>query len=168
VGGAHSGVSPGADDNVMPGFDGSGSGFGRGESGNRLMANAGVPRNGPSMSSAAAVDGQADDWAYRYGGGDGGGACASLVLRYHRIYNMYASDASRSGLSTEFTSGLSTNATVGLPYIPPSSITLATILLVPVGFPYVNHSSLDRVRMNLGGIHTSRPSTRTAHILVFI
>ena len=45
MGGAHSGVSPGADDNVMPGFDGSGSGFGRGESGNRLMANAGVRRN---------------------------------------------------------------------------------------------------------------------------
>jgi hypothetical protein len=59
VGGAHSGVSPGANDNVMPGSDGGGSGFGSGESGNRVMANAGVRLNGPSMSPAAAVDGQA-------------------------------------------------------------------------------------------------------------
>jgi hypothetical protein len=89
----HSGVSPGADDNDMCGFDGGGSGFGcGGESRNRLVANAGVRLNGPSMSSAAAVDGQAprggqkaDDWAYRLGGKNGGGrggACASLMLRY--------------------------------------------------------------------------------------
>ena len=73
MGGAYSGVSPSADDNVMPGFDGGGSGFGcGGESRNRLMANAGVRQNGPSMSLAAAVDGQAprggqqaDDWAYQ-------------------------------------------------------------------------------------------------------
>jgi len=127
-------VSPGADDNVICGFDGGGSGFGcGGESRNRLVANAGVRLNGPSMSSAAAVDGQAprgrqqaDDWAYRQGGGDSRGrrvACASLTLRYNRIYSMYASDASKSGLGTEFTSGLSRDATVGLPYIPPSSIT---------------------------------------------
>ena len=72
MGGTHSGVSPSADDNVMCGFDGGGSGFGcGGESRNRLVAYAGVCQNGPSMSLAAAVDGQApcggqqaDDWAY--------------------------------------------------------------------------------------------------------
>jgi hypothetical protein len=37
----------------MPGFDSGGSGFGGGGgSGSGLMANAGVRRNGPSMSSA--------------------------------------------------------------------------------------------------------------------
>jgi hypothetical protein len=43
-----------------------------GESRNRLVANAGVRQNGPSMSLAAVMDGQApcggqqaDDWAYR-------------------------------------------------------------------------------------------------------
>ena len=74
MGGTHSGVSPGADDNVMCGFDGGGSGFGcGGESRNRLVAYAGVRQNGPSMSLAAAVDGQApcggqqaDNWAFRW------------------------------------------------------------------------------------------------------
>ncbi len=43
---AHNGVGPSTDDNIMPGFDGGGSGFGcGGESGKRLMANAGVRRN---------------------------------------------------------------------------------------------------------------------------
>ena len=52
-------MSPGADDNVICGFDGGGSGFGcGGESGNRLVANAGVRQNGSSMSLAAAVDGR--------------------------------------------------------------------------------------------------------------
>ena len=61
MGGAHGGVSHGADDNAMPGFNGSGNGSGGGggsENGNGLMANAGVRRNCPSMSSAAVVDGR--------------------------------------------------------------------------------------------------------------
>jgi hypothetical protein len=34
-----------------------------------------------------------------------GVTCASLTLRYHRMYSICASDASKSGLCTEFTSG---------------------------------------------------------------
>jgi hypothetical protein len=34
-----------------------------------------------------------------------GVTCASLTLRYHRMYSIFASDASKSGLCTEFTSG---------------------------------------------------------------
>ena len=66
-------MSPGADDNVMCGFDGGGSGFGcGGERRNWLVAYTGVRQNVLSMSLAAAVDGQApcdgqqaDNWAYR-------------------------------------------------------------------------------------------------------
>jgi polyadenylation factor subunit 2 len=62
MGGAHGGVSHwthGADDNAMPGFHGGGNeSEGGGGSGNGLMANAGVRRNCPSMSSAAVVDGR--------------------------------------------------------------------------------------------------------------
>jgi hypothetical protein len=59
MGGAHGGVSPGADDNDMPGFNGgSNRSRGGGGSGSGLMANAGVRWNGPSMSLAAAVDGR--------------------------------------------------------------------------------------------------------------
>ena len=169
--GAHSGVGPSADDNVMPGFDGGGSWFEcGGESGKRLMANAGVRRNAHCcrrplrwMAKLRVVGSKlmiglisrvvATVEAV-------GGAFAPLCYGIIE-YSMYARDGSKSGLSTEFTSGLERNATVGLPYIPPSSITCSS------WFPYMNHSSLDRVRMNLGGIHTLRPSTRTAHILEY-
>jgi hypothetical protein len=80
MGGAYGGVSPGADDNDMPGFNGGGNGSrGGGGSGSGLMANAGVRRNGPSMSSAAVVDGRVaggmlmTGLIYWQGGGDGGG-----------------------------------------------------------------------------------------------
>ncbi len=58
MGGAHGRVSPGADGNAMPGFNGGGNESGGG-GGRRsgLMANAGVRRNGPLMSSATVVDG---------------------------------------------------------------------------------------------------------------
>jgi len=54
------------------------------ESGSGLVATAGGRPNGPSMSSAVAVDGQGpcigqqvDDWAYRWGSADGAGCgCA--------------------------------------------------------------------------------------------
>jgi polyadenylation factor subunit 2 len=114
MGVAHVRVSPGADDNAMPGFNGGGNGSGgAGGSGSGLMANARVRRNCPSMSSAAAVDGrgrqQADGWAYQQGGGDGGGcrvASASLTLRYNRIYSICATGASNRDLvGTESTSG---------------------------------------------------------------
>ena len=59
MGDAHGGVSPGADDNAMPDFNSGGNGFGGGGgSGSELMANTGVRLNGPSLSSAAAVDGR--------------------------------------------------------------------------------------------------------------
>jgi len=60
VGGSQDGVSPGADDHVMLGIDGGGSGFEGIGSGSGLMANARVrqSQNGPSMLPAAAVDGQ--------------------------------------------------------------------------------------------------------------
>ncbi len=70
VGGAHGGVGPSADDDIVPGFGGGGGGgasevpglgsggggFVGGRSG--LMANAGGRQNGPSMSSATGMDGQ--------------------------------------------------------------------------------------------------------------
>ena len=89
VGGVHGGVGSGADDDIVPGFGGrssevpglrsGGGGFGgRAGSGSGPMANAGGRQNGPVMSWAAAMDGQgpgggrqADDRAYRQGGGDG-------------------------------------------------------------------------------------------------
>jgi hypothetical protein len=91
VGGMHSGVGPGADDDIVPRFSGgssgskvprlgSGGGGFRGRGGSRLMANAGGCQNGPSMSSATGMDGQGphggqqgNNWAYRQGGGDGVG-----------------------------------------------------------------------------------------------
>jgi len=56
---------------------------------------------------------QADDWAYQQGRGDGRGdgggrrvACASLMLRYNRIYSICATDAlNRDLVGTESTSG---------------------------------------------------------------
>jgi hypothetical protein len=63
MGGAQGGVSPGADDNVTPGSDGGGRRLGgRGASGSELMGNTGVRRNGPSMSSVAAVNGLGPRW----------------------------------------------------------------------------------------------------------
>jgi polyadenylation factor subunit 2 len=68
VGGAHGGVGPGADDDIVPGFGGGGGGsevpgLGSGGGGfvggrNGLMANAGGRQNGPLMSSATGMDGQ--------------------------------------------------------------------------------------------------------------
>ena len=63
MGGAQGGVSPGADDNVIPGSDGAGRRLGgRGGSGSGLMTNTGVRRNDPSMSSVAAANGQGPRW----------------------------------------------------------------------------------------------------------
>ena len=88
---AHGGMGIGADDVVVPGFGGGGGGFGGGGSevpgfgggggsGSGSMANVGGHQNGPSMLSAAVMDGQGphggqqgEDWAYRRSGGDGGG-----------------------------------------------------------------------------------------------
>lgn len=82
----HGGLGTGADDDVVPGFGGGGGGGGFGGGGSEVpgfgggMASTGGYQNGPSMSSAAVMDGQgprggqqAEDWAYRRGGGDGGG-----------------------------------------------------------------------------------------------
>ncbi|KAN0109792.1 WD40-repeat-containing domain protein [Russula decolorans] len=85
MGGAQGGADPGADD-IVPGFGGGGSG---GSSGGGsevpgfggVVSGSGSRPNGPSsMSSGAGRDGQGlrggqqgDDWAYRRGGGDGGG-----------------------------------------------------------------------------------------------
>jgi polyadenylation factor subunit 2 len=86
MGGAQGGADPGADD-IVPGFGGGGSGGSGGSSevpgfGGGVVSGSGSRPNGPSSmsSSAAGRDGQGlrggqqgDDWAYRRGGGDGGG-----------------------------------------------------------------------------------------------
>jgi len=84
MGGPYGGVGPGADDVAVPGFGGGGGsndvpGFGGG-SGFGGVGGDGGRQNGPSMASIGMVDGQGprggqqtDDWAYRRGGGDGGG-----------------------------------------------------------------------------------------------
>ena len=57
MGGTQGGVSPGADDNVIPGSDdGDRRLGGRRRSWSELMANTGDRRNGPSMSSVAAAN----------------------------------------------------------------------------------------------------------------
>ena len=172
MGGSQGGVSPGADDNVMLGIDGGGSGFEGGGSGSRLMANAGVRQfqNGPSILPAAAVDGQGprggqqvNDSAYRQGGGDGEGrGVSALPLRYGAIeytVSVLVAPHNRDFICYR----------VFLTYHPVVSHLLCDHYpTCSSWFPYMNHSSLDRVRMNLEGIHTSRLSTRTSHVLVFI
>jgi hypothetical protein len=76
VGDTQGGVSLGADDDVAPGFGGGNEVLRLGSGRGGLMANAGVRQNAPSTLSAAAVDDygphggqQADDLAYRRGGG---------------------------------------------------------------------------------------------------
>ena len=102
-----------ADDDFMPGFDSGGSGFGGGGSGSGLMANAGVRRNGPSMSSAPQpVGNQKPRGGSKLMIGLIGRVVAtveavgvvSLTLRYLRIYSIWGTDASISELCTEFTS----------------------------------------------------------------
>jgi hypothetical protein len=74
------GVGPSADDDVAPGFGGGGGNAstvpGPSSGGDGLMANARVRQNASSTLSATSVDDhgprggqQADDWAYRQGGG---------------------------------------------------------------------------------------------------